>query len=71
MFTKQSILGKPPSSSSGSKLYSVTPFPKSSILLKVDKTNALPKPVTSNSTPSTREPKVVQTVNVIASRIFR
>ncbi|GKA38005.1 hypothetical protein Tco_0724570 [Tanacetum coccineum] len=72
MFTKQSILGKPPfSSSSGSKLYSVTPFPKSSVLPKVDKTNALSKPVTSNSAPSTRESKVVQTINVIAPRIFR
>ncbi|GJR45380.1 hypothetical protein Tco_1313483 [Tanacetum coccineum] len=72
MFTKQSILGKPPSSSSsGSKLYSVTPFPKSSVLPKVDKTNALSKPVTSNSAPSTRELKVVQIFNVIAPRIFR
>ncbi|GKA55544.1 hypothetical protein Tco_0754616 [Tanacetum coccineum] len=71
MFTKQSILGKPPSSSYKPKLYSVTPFPKSSILPKVDKTNALSKPVTSNSAPSTRESKVVQTINVIASRIFR
>ncbi|GJQ90149.1 hypothetical protein Tco_0001288 [Tanacetum coccineum] len=49
-FTKKSILGKPhSSSSSGLKLYSVTPFPKSSVLPKVDKTNALSKPVTSNS----------------------
>ncbi|GJX54103.1 hypothetical protein Tco_0282472 [Tanacetum coccineum] len=71
MFTKQSILGKPPSSSYKPKLYSVTPFPKSSVLPKVDKTNALSKPVTSNSAPSTRESKVVQTVNVIAPRIFR
>ncbi|GJW50940.1 hypothetical protein Tco_0092291 [Tanacetum coccineum] len=70
-FTKQSILGKPPSSSYKPKLYSVTPFPKSSVLPKVDKTNALSKPVTSNSAPSTRESKVVQTVNVIAPRIFR
>ncbi|GJW52869.1 hypothetical protein Tco_0096954 [Tanacetum coccineum] len=38
---------------------------------KVDKTNALSKPVTSNSTPSIRESKAVQTVNVIAPRIFR
>nr|GEY54002.1 retrovirus-related Pol polyprotein from transposon TNT 1-94 [Tanacetum cinerariifolium] len=67
MFTKQSILGKPPSSSSFKpKLYSVTPFPKSLVFLKVDKMNALSKPVTSNSVPSTRESKVVQTVNVIA-----
>ncbi|GJY41584.1 integrase, catalytic region, zinc finger, CCHC-type containing protein [Tanacetum coccineum] len=72
MFTKQSILGLPPFfSSSGSKLYSVTPFLKSSVLPKVDKTNALSKPVTSNSAPSTRESKGVQTVNVIAPRIFR
>ncbi|GKB09404.1 hypothetical protein Tco_0837716 [Tanacetum coccineum] len=71
MFTKQSILGKPPSSSSGSKLYYVTPFLKSSFHPKVDKTNALSKPVTSNSAPSTRESKVMQTVNVIAPRIFR
>nr|GEU41512.1 hypothetical protein [Tanacetum cinerariifolium] len=72
MFTKQSILGKPPSSSSYKpKLYSVTPFPKSSILPKVDKTNALSKPVTSNSAPFTRESKVMQTINVIAPRLFR
>ncbi|GKA56261.1 gag-pol polyprotein [Tanacetum coccineum] len=60
MFTKQSILGKPPSSSYKPKLYFVTPFPKSSVLPKVDKTNALSKPVTSNSAPATRESKVVQ-----------
>ncbi|GJV39572.1 hypothetical protein Tco_1418012 [Tanacetum coccineum] len=71
MFTKQSILGKPHSSSYKPKLYSITPFPKSSVLPKVDKTNALSKPVTSNSAPSTRKSKVVQTVNVIAPRIFR
>ncbi|GJZ05805.1 hypothetical protein Tco_0539598 [Tanacetum coccineum] len=66
-------LGKPPSSSSSykPKLYSVTPFPKSLVLLKFDKTNALSKPVTSNSAPSTRESKVVQTVNVISPRMFR
>ncbi|GJU51781.1 gag-pol polyprotein [Tanacetum coccineum] len=44
MFTKQSILGKPHSSSYKPKLYSVTPFPKSSVLPKVDKTNALTNP---------------------------
>ncbi|GKC29174.1 hypothetical protein Tco_1036468 [Tanacetum coccineum] len=71
MFTKQSILGKPPSSSDKPKLYFVTTFPKFSVLPKVDKTNTLSKPVTSNSAPSTRESKVVQTVNVIAPRIFR
>ncbi|GKC97365.1 gag-pol polyprotein [Tanacetum coccineum] len=70
-FTKQSILGKPPSSSYKPKLYSITPFLKSSVLPKVDKMNDLSKPVTSNSAPATRESKVVQTVNVIAPRIFR
>ncbi|GJR85962.1 reverse transcriptase domain-containing protein [Tanacetum coccineum] len=71
MFTKQTILGKLPSSAYKPKLYSVTPFPKSLVLPKVDKTNSLSKPVTSNSAPSTRESKVMQTVNVIAPRIFR
>ncbi|GJW39317.1 hypothetical protein Tco_0065162 [Tanacetum coccineum] len=64
-------LGKTTFFSHKPKLYSVTPFPKSSVLPKVDKTNALSKPVTSNSAPSTRESKGVQTVKVIASRIFR
>ncbi|GJZ99650.1 hypothetical protein Tco_0672201 [Tanacetum coccineum] len=71
MFTKQSILGKPPSSFYKPKLYSVTPFPKSLVLPKVDKMNALSKLVTSNSAPSTQESKVVQTVNVIDPRLFR
>nr|GEW07822.1 hypothetical protein [Tanacetum cinerariifolium]GEX55986.1 hypothetical protein [Tanacetum cinerariifolium] len=71
-FTKQSILGKPPSSSSYKpKLYFVTPFPKSLVLPKVDKTNALSKPFILNSAPSTRESKVMQTVNMITPRIFR
>nr|GEU70393.1 hypothetical protein [Tanacetum cinerariifolium] len=69
LFCKQSILGKPPSSRS--KLYTLTPSLKSSILPKVDKTNALSKPVTSNLAPSSRESKGVQTINVIAPRIFR
>ncbi|GKD08154.1 hypothetical protein Tco_1187839 [Tanacetum coccineum] len=50
-FSKQSILGKPPSSSKP-KLYSVTPFSKSTVIPKVVKSNALSKPVTSNSAPS-------------------
>nr|GFA50156.1 hypothetical protein [Tanacetum cinerariifolium] len=61
-FRKQSFLGKPPSSS-GSKLYSVTPLPKS-------KTIALSKPVTSNSAPSSRESTVVNNERVIAPGIF-
>ncbi|GJX41907.1 gag-pol polyprotein [Tanacetum coccineum] len=44
-FSKQPILGKPPSSSKP-KLYSVTPFPKSMVIPKVGKSNALSKPVT-------------------------
>ncbi|GJY18087.1 retrovirus-related pol polyprotein from transposon TNT 1-94 [Tanacetum coccineum] len=42
-FYKQSILGKPPSSSR-SKLYAVTPFPKSKGLPKIDETHALINP---------------------------
>ncbi|GKA67519.1 retrovirus-related pol polyprotein from transposon TNT 1-94, partial [Tanacetum coccineum] len=44
---------------------------KNRVPQKVDETNDLSKPVTSNSAPSTRESKGVQTVKVIASRIFR
>ncbi|GKC06740.1 hypothetical protein Tco_0998350 [Tanacetum coccineum] len=64
-FTKQSILGKQPSSSK-SKLYSVTPFPNSKVIPKVGKTNALLKPVTSNMVPNTQESKVVNNTKVIA-----
>ncbi|GJT11633.1 putative reverse transcriptase domain-containing protein [Tanacetum coccineum] len=71
LFTKQSILGKPPSSLYKPKLYSVTPLPKSKVLPMVGESNALYKPVTSNSAPTTRKLKVMQTVNVIAPRIFR
>ncbi|GKC21905.1 hypothetical protein Tco_1024055 [Tanacetum coccineum] len=69
-FKKQSILGKPPSSS-GSKLYSVTPFPKSKGLPKIDETHALSNPVTSNSVPTTTESKVVTKDKVIAPRNVR
>ncbi|GKA22517.1 hypothetical protein Tco_0708479 [Tanacetum coccineum] len=69
-FSKQSILGKPPSSSEP-KMYSVTPFPKSTVILKVGKSNALSKPVTSNSAPSSRESTVVNNERVIAPGIFR
>ncbi|GJX15976.1 hypothetical protein Tco_0216808 [Tanacetum coccineum] len=64
-FKKQSIMGKPPSSS-GSKLYSVTPFPKSKGLPKINETHALSKPVTSNSVPTPQESKVMKNDNVIA-----
>ncbi|GKC84186.1 hypothetical protein Tco_1139903, partial [Tanacetum coccineum] len=69
-FSKQSILGKPPSSSKP-KLYYVTPFPKSTIIPKVGKSNALSKPVTSNSAPSSRKSTVVNNERVIAPGIFR
>ncbi|GJR21490.1 retrovirus-related pol polyprotein from transposon TNT 1-94 [Tanacetum coccineum] len=69
-FCKQSILGKPPSSS-GLKLYPITPFPKSKGLPKIDETHALSKPVTSNSAPILQESKVMKNVNVIAPGIFR
>ncbi|GJT17304.1 retrovirus-related pol polyprotein from transposon TNT 1-94 [Tanacetum coccineum] len=69
-FCKQSILGKL-LSSSGSKLYAVTSFPKSKGLPKIDKTHALSKPVTSNSVPTPQESKVVKNDNVIALGMFR
>ncbi|GKC27276.1 hypothetical protein Tco_1034570 [Tanacetum coccineum] len=70
-FKKQSILRKPPSSSSKSKLYSVTPLPKSKVLPKVDESNALSKRFTSHSVPSTQESKVVNNTKVIALGMFR
>nr|GFB09761.1 hypothetical protein [Tanacetum cinerariifolium] len=69
-FCKQSILGKPPSSSKP-KLYAVTLFSKSKGLLKIDETHALSKPVTSNSVPTPQESKVVKNGNVIAPGMFR
>ncbi|GJQ94223.1 retrovirus-related pol polyprotein from transposon TNT 1-94 [Tanacetum coccineum] len=69
-FCKQSILGKPPSSSKP-KLYVVTPFLKSKGLPKIDETHALSKPITSNSVPILQESKVVKNDNVIASGMFR
>ncbi|GJU15284.1 hypothetical protein Tco_1143250 [Tanacetum coccineum] len=63
-------MGKPPSSS-GSKIYAVTPFLKSKGLPKIDETHALSKPVTSNSIPTPQESKVVKNNNVIAPRKFR
>nr|GEV98741.1 retrovirus-related Pol polyprotein from transposon TNT 1-94 [Tanacetum cinerariifolium] len=69
-FRKQSILGKRPSSS-GSKLYSVTPFPKSKGLPKIDESHALSKPVTSNSVPTPQESKVMKNDHLIAPGMFR
>ncbi|GJR44860.1 hypothetical protein Tco_1312963 [Tanacetum coccineum] len=67
---KQTIMGNQPSFS-GTKLYSVTPFPNSKVIPKVGETNALSKPATSNSAPSTRESKVMKNDRVIASGMFR
>ncbi|GKB78080.1 hypothetical protein Tco_0944975, partial [Tanacetum coccineum] len=69
-FSKQSILGKPPSSS-GSKMYYITPLPKSKVFPKVSESNALSKLVTSNSVLSFRESTVVNNPRVIAPGIFR
>ncbi|GJX38534.1 hypothetical protein Tco_0251837 [Tanacetum coccineum] len=69
-FAKQSILGKPPSASRP-KLYAVPPLPNSTAFPKVGETNALSKPVTSNSVPSSRESNVVKNERVIAPGIFR
>ncbi|GJX11878.1 hypothetical protein Tco_0201737 [Tanacetum coccineum] len=69
-FRKQSNLGKPPSSS-GIKLYSVTPIPKSKVFPTVGKADALSKPVTSNSAPLSWESTVVNNERVIALGIFR
>ncbi|GJZ05090.1 retrovirus-related pol polyprotein from transposon TNT 1-94 [Tanacetum coccineum] len=69
-FCKQSILGKPHSSSK-LKLYVVTPFPTSKGLPKIDETHASSKPVTSNSVPTPQESKVVKNDNVIVPRMFR
>ncbi|GJW82546.1 hypothetical protein Tco_0146521 [Tanacetum coccineum] len=67
---KQIIIRKQPSSS-GTKLYSVTPLLKSKFIPKVVESNALSKLVTSHSVPNTRESKVVKNDNVIAPRMFR
>nr|GEU66353.1 hypothetical protein [Tanacetum cinerariifolium] len=69
-FAKQSILGKPPSSSRH-KLYAVTPLPKSTIFPKVGETNSLSNQVTSNSVPSSKESYVMKNDNVLSPGIFR
>nr|GEV03604.1 hypothetical protein [Tanacetum cinerariifolium] len=69
-FAKQSILGKPPSSSRP-KLYDVTPLPKSTDFPKVGETHALLKPVTSNLVPTPTESKDVKNDYVISNRNFR
>nr|GEU29571.1 hypothetical protein [Tanacetum cinerariifolium] len=61
-FCKQSILGKPPSSSKP-KVYAVTPYLKSKGLPKIDETHALSKPVTSNSLPTLQKSNVMKNDN--------
>nr|GEY51100.1 hypothetical protein [Tanacetum cinerariifolium] len=58
-------------STSGIKLYSVTPFLNSKVILKVVEMNDFSKPVTSNSVPTTTESKVVANDKVIALGMFR
>ncbi|GKD63159.1 hypothetical protein Tco_1305267, partial [Tanacetum coccineum] len=67
---KQTIMRKQPSSS-GTKLYFVTPLLKSKFIPKVVESNALSKLVTSHSVPNTRESKVMKNDNVIALGMFR
>nr|GEU39093.1 hypothetical protein [Tanacetum cinerariifolium] len=69
-FAKQSILGKPPSSSK-TKLYVVSQISKSTVSPKVDETHALSNPVTSNSIPTPQESKVMKNDKVIILGIFR
>nr|GEU28825.1 zf-CCHC domain-containing protein/UBN2 domain-containing protein [Tanacetum cinerariifolium] len=69
-FAKQSILGKPPSSSRP-KLYAVTLLPKSKAIPKINESHALSKSVTSHSVHTPTESKVMKNDNVISPRIFR
>nr|GEV67467.1 hypothetical protein [Tanacetum cinerariifolium] len=69
-FAKQSIMGKPPSSSI-TKLYVVTPIPKSTVFPKVGESFTLSKPVTSNSIPTAQESKDVKNDKVTTPRMFR
>nr|GEV69406.1 putative reverse transcriptase domain-containing protein [Tanacetum cinerariifolium] len=67
---KESRVLKPPSSSR-SKLYSVTPLPKSKVFPKVGESNALSKSVTLNLAHSSHESTVVNNERVISLGIFR
>ncbi|GJU26706.1 retrovirus-related pol polyprotein from transposon TNT 1-94 [Tanacetum coccineum] len=58
-------------STSGTKLYSVTPFQKTRFIPKVVKKHDLTKLVTSHSLPKTQESKVVKTEKVIAPGMFK
>ncbi|GKD94126.1 hypothetical protein Tco_1373963 [Tanacetum coccineum] len=58
-------------STSGTKLYSVTPFPNSKVIPKVVETNDLSKLVTSKSIPITTKANVVKNDKVITPGMFR
>ncbi|GJY41172.1 retrovirus-related pol polyprotein from transposon TNT 1-94 [Tanacetum coccineum] len=58
-------------STSGTKLYYVTPLPKTQFIPKVVEMIDLSKPVTSNLVPTTKESKVVKNDKVIAPGMFR
>ncbi|GJS16006.1 retrovirus-related pol polyprotein from transposon TNT 1-94 [Tanacetum coccineum] len=58
-------------STSGTKLYSVTPLPKTQFIPKVVETINLSKPITSNSVPTTKGSKVEKNDKVIAPGMFR
>ncbi|GJU34999.1 hypothetical protein Tco_1183353 [Tanacetum coccineum] len=70
-FQSESILGKPTNLLLDLKLYALTHHTYSYAYSKVVRTNALSKPVTSNSVPSSRESTVVNNERVIAPGIFR
>ncbi|GJS03555.1 hypothetical protein Tco_0320063 [Tanacetum coccineum] len=69
-FAKQSILGKPPSSSRP-KLYAVTPLPKSKAIPKIDESHALFKTSPHQIGPTPTEIKIMKMNNVISLGIFR
>ncbi|GJV57299.1 hypothetical protein Tco_1458304 [Tanacetum coccineum] len=57
-------------STSRTKLYSITPFPKTQFIPKVVEKNDLTKPVTSHSIPKRQESKVMKNNKVIAQQCF-
>ncbi|GJW66535.1 hypothetical protein Tco_0120959 [Tanacetum coccineum] len=58
-------------STSGTKLYFVTPLPKTKVLPKVVEMNDLSNPVTSNLAPTLNDSQVLKNDKVIAPGMFR
>ncbi|GJU59012.1 retrovirus-related pol polyprotein from transposon TNT 1-94 [Tanacetum coccineum] len=58
-------------STSGTKIYSMTPFPYSKTIPKIVETNDLSKPITSNSVPTLTESKVMTNDKVLTPGMFR